>query len=997
MSSVRRLPKEKGPIKLKAVPLKPKLAVKPKAAPFKPKLAVKQSVSKRNRSVDDVVSDVINYLYDSKVVKRKKSVEDEDSVGSDENVVSNERGDGDQDQDSNKDVESNKDEVSNRAEESDKDDEANQTEEESNNDEESNKDEEIDEAEENDQQLVNNLTTKIVKRKTATKGKKKDVASESDSESEDEMGKKKDVISEFDSKSEAEMVKKRGKKMKVALKSKKREPVSEDNVLKVKKNLKKKKKQVSDSSSSFEEEKPIMKKKKLDAKKKKKKPITLAQIKKEKYLRGFPPLYSRTVPCSLFSAIRDSQVDMKSFLSDIGFSSLHNVFIDTLPSRFSRFVVRAFNASTYEFKLEKGVIRVTPDKVNDILGVPLGGTSNFDLPERPLDDDFVKMWFNQFDPKPLKDIHATDISEKLVLSKKVDFMFKVNFLMLFANVMGTADTMKAIVNLTSVVPNTLTGFYIGPFTFLILLYLDLTKFEWFPVIRSRPAIQNWTTTAINKQQDLEIMDEVIGRLELHGPWFESELHETEGFYEVGDNVSRTRSSLNSPTDKQSVCSLIEEKLKFICDEKAELEDILRKANTQFSNDVGVFVLYEKYVGVFKDIVFLEDEYVHVDDFHPGDGEKEDLFVWPLKVPVDVHRPKTAEGRVTCSSPKKRISKPSAYLSSPYMNKKTVVIAQVKRLEFVLGNSVFAMQGDTLETVFQTSTGPDVSSIRLNMETLAPTLWIDANVVDCWVAILNHEEFVKVDPSPKRHFFTSGCITSFFVLIKTQATIEGRITEKQQWKMFSAEISAQFQNNLAGKSLSEVELAFFPIYASGHFYLVVFNIKKGLMIILDNSDCGETYTSKYKDACELQKKFFSRYLSENNHPLHEKVAKVKARIPKLKWSTTKNHVDCGVFLMIHMESYIGEPAARWNVGLCTESHTQDSLLRRMRYKIAAKILLHELNIHSQKMFDLAYKFETENDEHSRISIIVNAIKNRAERDPDKNVVENEEGDAVKNIK
>ncbi|GKD01272.1 ulp1 protease family, C-terminal catalytic domain-containing protein, partial [Tanacetum coccineum] len=662
-------------------------------------------------------------------------------------------------------------------------------------------------------------------------------------------------------------------------------------------------------------------------------------------------------------------------------------------------------------KLEKGVIRVTPDKVHDILGVPLGGTSIFDLPERPLDDDFVKMWFNQFDPKPLKDIHATDISKKLVLSKKVDFMFKVNFLMLFANVMGMADTMKAIVNLTvlrriredtniaevdwcgfihsclkqSAVPNTLTGFYIGPLTFLI---------------------------------DLEIMDEVIGRLELYGPWFESELHETEGFYEVGDNVSRTRSSLNSPTDKQSVCSLIEEKLKFICDEKAELEDILRKANTQFLNDVGVFVLYEKYVGVFKDTVLLEDEYVHVVDFHPGDGEKfgtdvagekqttfeaedvndkvvneaeedkfleetftqwiegniewfgevidclydahyeEDLFVWPLKVPVDVHRPKTAEGRV-------------------------------KRLEFVLGNSVFAMQGDTLETVFQTSTGRDVSSIRLNMETLAPTLWIYANVVDCWVAILNHEEFVKANPSPKRHFFTSGCIT--------QATIEGRITEKQQWKMFSAEISAQFQNNLVGKSLSEVELAFFPIYASSHFYLVVFNIKKGLMIILDNSDCGETYTSKYKDACELLKKFFSRYLSENNHPLNEKVAKVKARIPKLKWSTTKNHVDCGVFLMIHMESYIGEPAARWNVGLCTESHMQDSLLRRMRYKIAAKILLHELNIHSQKMFDLAYKFETENDKHSRISIIVNAIKNRAERDPDKNVVENEEGDAVKNIK
>ncbi|GJX43060.1 peptidase C48, SUMO/sentrin/Ubl1 [Tanacetum coccineum] len=330
---------------------------------------------------------------------------------------------------------------------------------------------------------------------------------------------------------------------------------------------------------------------------------------------------------------------------------------------------------------------------------------------------------------------------------------------------------------------------------------------------------------------------------------------------------------------KSVCSFIEEKLKFISDEKAELEDILRMANTQFSNDEDVRVLYEKYVGVFKETVLLEEEQVHVDDFHPVDGEKfrtdsasekqtavetedvdeevEDLFVWPSKVPVDVHHLETPEGRVTRSSPKKRFSKPPAYLSSPFMNKKTVVIAQVKRLEFVLGNSVLSMQGYDL-------------------------------------------------------------------------------------------------------------------------------------------DCGETYKSKYKDAYELLKSF-SRYLCENNHPVHEKVAKVKPRIPKLKCRTTKNHVDCGVFLMIHMESYISEPAARWDVGLCTESHMQDSLLRRMRYKIAAKILLHELNIHSQKMFDLAYKFKTENDEHTRISIIVNAIKNKSERDPakTKTVVEIQEEDALKN--
>nr|GFD25697.1 ubiquitin-specific protease 13 [Tanacetum cinerariifolium] len=117
---------------------------------------------------------------------------------------------------------------------------------------------------------------------------------------------------------------------------------------------------------------------------------------------------------------------MKSFLSDIGFSLFHNVFIDTLPQRFARFVVRDFSVSSYEFKLEKGIIRVTPDKVHEILGVPLGGTSILDLPERPLDDPFVNEWFKQFDPKTLKEICACDIAKKLVLTKTVDFMFKVN-------------------------------------------------------------------------------------------------------------------------------------------------------------------------------------------------------------------------------------------------------------------------------------------------------------------------------------------------------------------------------------------------------------------------------------------------------------------------------------------------------------------------------------------------------------------------------------------
>nr|GFD13594.1 ubiquitin-specific protease 13 [Tanacetum cinerariifolium] len=96
------------------------------------------------------------------------------------------------------------------------------------------------------------------------------------------------------------------------------------------------------------------------------------------------------------------------------------------------------------------VVHVTAEKVHEILGLPIGGISHYDLPERREDDEFVQLWLSEFAPKKKKQIFATDIAEKLVRSTRVDFMFKVNFFMLFANVMGKADTMRAFVNLSVV-------------------------------------------------------------------------------------------------------------------------------------------------------------------------------------------------------------------------------------------------------------------------------------------------------------------------------------------------------------------------------------------------------------------------------------------------------------------------------------------------------------------------------------------------------------------
>nr|GEX68260.1 peptidase C48, SUMO/sentrin/Ubl1 [Tanacetum cinerariifolium] len=710
---------------------------------------------------------------------------------------------------------------------------------------ESKKDNESEEAEEIEEDKESEVAKEVVKdvKTKVVKGKKKVVLSKSKKRNKKVEADVKGNESEADE-SEEEVVKDvktnivngkctKGNNKGVDSKAKKLKYVfdfsEEQKVSKPKKVYKKK--QVSESSSSYEDEKPLKIKKR--SKKKSKKPLTAEQIKKIKYFDDLPGVRSRTVPSSLFTAIRDSQVDMESFMSDIGFFSLHNVYIKTLPRRFARFMVRAFSASSYEFKLEKGITCVTPEKVHEILGVPLGGTFIFDLPEKPLDDPFVKEWFKQFDRKPLKKICACDIAEKLVLT------FKVNFLMLFANVMSTADTKKAIVNLT----------------------------------------------------ELEIQDQVISKLDLHGELTESELDQIEEFY-----------------------SMIEEKISMISAEKIALEDLSKKANAEFSNDEKVIELCEKYRILFKESVFVEDFQAHIDDFDNNDndgGGKNDVY-----------------GSDNVGKKKESVAKDVVNA------KKDGVIAEKDDM-----NVVQEGEADVNEE----------PEDMLDEETF--TQWIEKNID--WVG---------------------------------------------EWKVFLDEISAQFEHDVTSSSLSGVDLALFPICSSGHFYVVVFHLKSpSMMMILDNSNCGETCNSKYKAVCEPLKKFFAMHLKNYNHPKHISIAKLKHRIPKLKWSTTKNHSDCEVFTMIHLEHYFGKPVGQWDFGLCKELDEQVSMLRRMRFKIATTILLHEFNVHAEKMFDLTFKLESKNDKQTRISIIVNAIKDMDEHDPGKtnNFVENHEEDALKN--
>lgn len=142
-------------------------------------------------------------------------------------------------------------------------------------------------------------------------------------------------------------------------------------------------------------------------------------------------------------------------------------------------------------------------------------------------------------------------------------------------------------------------------------------------------------------------------------------------------------------------------------------------------------------------------------------------------------------------------------------------------------------------------------------------------------------------------------------------------------------------------------------------------------------CDNSYFS-LNHFFNFQQSLFSKYLKSVGHGKYKTIKKVKPTVLKMKWRTKSNGVDCGIFTMLHMDSYMGDAVSRWDCGLDVESDLQNSQLMRLRIKFCTKILLHEINIHRDKMIEYADEFEKSYSNEERKMLIKNAIKNWGQR-------------------
>ncbi|CAI9300606.1 unnamed protein product [Lactuca saligna] len=109
---------------------------------------------------------------------------------------------------------------------------------------------------------------------------------------------------------------------------------------------------------------------------------------------------------------------------------------------------------------------------------------------------------------------------------------------------------------------------------------------------------------------------------------------------------------------------------------------------------------------------------------------------------------------------------------------------------------------------------------------------------------------------------------------------------------------------------------------------------------------------------VSKNLFVKYFKEINHPRANAISKesIKPQRLKMSWRTVKNKVDCGVFAMRHMETYMGQPLSKWKPGLHKESAVQQTTLEKLRQRYAHIMLTSEINMLKAKVLDLAEKYQ-----------------------------------------
>ncbi|KAK1359313.1 hypothetical protein POM88_043787 [Heracleum sosnowskyi] len=239
--------------------------------------------------------------------------------------------------------------------------------------------------------------------------------------------------------------------------------------------------------------------------------------------------------------------------------------------------------------------------------------------------------------------------------------------------------------------------------------------------------------------------------------------------------------------------------------------------------------------------------------------------------------------------------------------------------------------------------------KAQFQSLKYNSWVEGTVIDCWSYFMNDKERLKAPNSPMRLFLTvETTLVALGVNKKGRDDRYANFTEHID--MCVSSVNYQHEKTYA---VGDFDMVFFPIHQGTHHYLICYDIKHPSWDIIDNIAYWNDIETMYGGVPFSLHTLFVKFLRDENISCWKEVAALKPAFVEMEWQTKENGVDCGIFVMRHMETYMGGRGNPWTGRLPSEK-VQKHQLEKLRKIYCHQILTSSLNEKREEIMNVAYK-------------------------------------------
>ncbi|KVH92035.1 Peptidase C48, SUMO/Sentrin/Ubl1 [Cynara cardunculus var. scolymus] len=617
-----------------------------------------------------------------------------------------------------------------------------------------------------------------------------------------------------------------------------------------------------------------------------------------------------------------------------------------------------------ELKVVNGGIPITIESIHKLLGLRMGGVDILEMDEVEDSKNMTTTWRKQFDKKKMR---PKDIMKIMQSSRDAGFNFKLNFLVLFVNLMVECNRMGCCnfgflsrIESEDVIPgidwckyiygkiktsksrwrrDSRMCFYAGPLTYLALLYVEATISPKVVVEHKGHAISAWNLDLLKKRQSTEIKDGGFGLLPIRSNAESSEdVHHR--YASNQENIGETSTPKN--LSKEDHVQRILVKIAVVLSARVEAEMEIKEAMSKFPEEEE-FKQYKKQLDdMFNEGACnmthdthssgLKDHSTAKSDRHPsldivvsqpsGFNEKTLPTVWLSPGFIEAVD-KVVENTISTSKTKR----PYAAITPPKFDLGIIPITQSKPLSMV-----FHEEAECIErcpSVERYNVSEDAKKykverasrreLKLGDHLRSPFVIraVELNVtpeerkIHEWVvAGLGGNELLFSTPNDtKLHRHAVESLGRTTTINGDSKLISKNVNHNTQYALFNKGLLSSAKNNWEVVQMRNVDLVFFPLLDKGHYYIVVFNLKNPSVVVIDNiyqevSD-DDQHLQMYDFIIDILQILMIMHLNAVGYPVGRELDEIGQERLRMDWQTQNNFDDCGVFAMRHMETYMGD--------------------------------------------------------------------------------------------